>query len=294
MPRIQKAPKSATIEQDGFSLRPLKEDFAAIVSGIDLAFPPGSGLQERVRALHRDYPVLAFAEQNLEPNSFRAFSRIFGELEIDEHLTQFADPEFPEIIYLANYDEDGKPDPASADRGSAWHTDSTYKQNPCAHTILYALEVPATGGGTIFADMYRAYDTLPEEVKVRIEDRVARHLFGGGPASGGIIPLNENQKDLLPTVEQPVVLSHPDTGRKALYVNPLHTVEILGMDRQESDALLGFIFEHATGPDFIYHHLWQAGQLVVWDQRCTMHRAEANYPMHERRRLMRTKVCGTL
>ncbi len=285
-------PKSPSIEGDGLQVRPLSGNFAAIVSGIDLASVPGSGLEERVRVLHRDYPVLAFAEQSFDSTSFAAFSQIFGELEIDEHLTQFADPEFPEIIYLANYDEDGMPDPASADRGAAWHADSTYKQNPCVHTILYALEMPATGGGTIFADMYRAYETLPEEVKARIDDQTARHLFGGGPATGGLIPLNEEQKDLLPAVEQPVVLSHPDTGRKALYVNPLHTVEIVGMDRQESDALLGFLFEHATAPDFIYHHHWQVNQLVVWDQRCTMHRAEANYPLEQRRRLMRTKIRG--
>ena len=285
-------PKSPSIEGDGLQVRPLSGNFAAIVSGIDLASVPGSGLEERVRVLHRDYPVLAFAEQSFDSTSFAAFSQIFGELEIDEHLTQFADPEFPEIIYLANYDEDGMPDPASADRGAVWHTDSTYKQNPCVHTILYALEMPATGGGTIFADMYRAYETLPEEVKARIDDQTARHLFGGGPATGGLIPLNEEQKDLLPAVEQPVVLSHPDTGRKALYVNPLHTVEIVGMNRQESDALLGFIFEHATAPNFIYHHHWQVNQLVVWDQRCTMHRAEANYPLEQRRRLMRTKIRG--
>lgn len=286
-------PKSPSIEGAGLQVRPLSENFAAIVSGIDLAVVPGSDLAERVRLLHRDYPVLAFAEQRLDSASFAAFSRIFGELEIDEHLTQFADPEFREIIYLANYDADGMPDPASADRGAAWHADSTYKKNPCGHSILYALEVPATGGGTLFADMYRAYETLPEEVKARIDHRTARHLFGGGPATGGLIPLNDDQKDLLPAVEQPMVLSHPDTGRKALYVNPLHTVEIVGMDRQESDALLGFILEHATDPDFIYHHHWQVSQLVIWDQRCTMHRAEANYPIAQRRRLMRTKIRGT-
>ncbi len=285
-------PKSHAIAGDGLQVRPVFGNFAAIVSGIDLAAVPGSGLAERVRGLHRDYPVLAFADQSFEPTSFAAFSRIFGELEIDEHLTQFADPEFPEIIYLTSHDEHGMPDPASADRGAAWHADSTYKPNPCAHTILYALEMPATGGGTLFADMYRAYETLPDEVKARIDDRRARHLFGGGPATGGLIALTEDQNDLLPAVEQPVVLSHPDTGRKALYVNPLHTVEILGMDRHESDALLGLIFEHATDPDFIYHHHWQVRQLVVWDQRCTMHRAEANYPLDQRRRLMRNKIRG--
>ncbi len=111
-------PKSPSIAADGLQVRPLSGNFAAIVSGIDLAAVPGSGLEERIRDLHRHYPVLAFADQSFDATNFAAFSRIFGELEIDEHLTQFADPEFPEIIYLTSHDEEGMPDPASADRGA--------------------------------------------------------------------------------------------------------------------------------------------------------------------------------
>ena len=275
-----------------FDVKPLMQDFAALVSGLDLARVPGSADEARVRELHRRYPVLAFADQRLDPAEFVAFSRLFGPLEIDTHLTQFAAPEIPELITLANYDAAGKPDPASAGRGSAWHTDSTYKADPCAHTVLYALEVPSAGGGTLFADMARAYDSLPANVQAEIEGRRALHLFGAGPASGGVIPLTEEQKDLLPSVEQPVVRTHPESGRKALYVNPLHTVEIVGMARAESDALLDRLFAHALRPELIYHHHWQVGQVVIWDQRCTMHKAEAQYAMHERRRLLRTKIAA--
>ena len=106
------------------------------------------------------------------------------------------------------------------------------------------------------------------------------------------MPLRADQQGLLPAVTQPVVISHPDTGRRALRVNPLHTVEIIGLPRSESDALLEVLFAHATKPAFVYHHHWRVGQLVIWDQRCTMHRAEAAYSMNQRRRLMRAKICG--
>ena len=271
-------------------LRQLKEHFAAAVTGIDLAQAPGTELGERVRQLHREYPVLAFESQHLTAAEFLAVCQIFGEIERDHHLTQFADPDVPDVIYLVNYHKDGTPNPSSADRGSVWHADSTYKSKPCAHTALYALEIPVSGGGTMFADMYCAFDTLPHEVKTRIDGRTARHLFGGGSATGGVIPLTEEQRAQMPSVEQPAVLIHPDTGRKALYVNPLHTVEIVGLDRAESDALLRFIFEHATRAEFVYHHHWQVGQFVLWDQRCTLHRAEAKYASDQRRRLMRAKM----
>jgi taurine dioxygenase len=273
-------------------VEPVSDGFAAIVSGIDLVTVPDSPLAAQVRALHRDYPVLAFADQTLTAAEFADFSRVFGALEIDEHLPQFAHPDHREVIILSNVDADGRPDPESAGRGAAWHADSTYKTNPCAHTLLYALEIPDRGGGTLFADMARAYATLPDDIKARIEGRSARHLFGSGPAEGGVAPLRDDQQDLLPAVEHPMVIRHPETGRQALRVNPLHTVGIVGLERSESDALLKTVFDHATKPDFVYHHHWRVGQLVIWDQRCTMHRAEAAYPMDQRRRLLRTKICG--
>ncbi|MEL0111134.1 MAG: TauD/TfdA family dioxygenase [Rickettsiales bacterium] len=277
--------------RDEFAITPLTEGFAASVEGVDLAGINDPSVSDSLRRLHLRYPVLAFPEQDLDPQSFLAFARLFGDIEIDTHVQQFAHPGLPELIYLTNVDKDGKPDPASAGRGSAWHSDSSYKADPCAHTTLYALEVPSRGGGTIFADMYRAYDTLPDDIQERIEGRKARHLFSRGPAAaGGFIPLTPEQEAELPQVEQPVVRIHPETGRKALYVNPLHTVEIIGLDPSESTEILSFLFDHAVRPEFLYHHHWQPRQLVIWDQRCTMHRGEAAYSMAERRRLMRAKI----
>lgn len=270
----------------------IQPGFVASVEGVDLGLAPGSELEEKLRELHSDFPILAFPEQDLSPESFIAFARIFGDIEIDTHVPQFAHPGMPELIYLTNIDADGNPDPASAGRGSAWHSDSSYKREPCAHTVLYALEVPSKGGGTIFADMYRAYETLPDDMKARIDGRRARHLWSQGPAGGGHIPLTPEQEAALPQVIQPMVRVHPEAGRKALYVNPLHTTEIIDMEPGKSDEILSLLFDHSITADFQYHHHWLPRQLVIWDQRCTMHKAEAAYSMDERRRLMRTKIVG--
>lgn len=270
----------------------IQPGFVALVEGVDLGQVPGSELEDRIRELHGQFPILAFPEQDLTPGSFIAFARIFGDIEIDAHVPQFAHPGMPELIYLTNIDADGNPDPASAGRGSAWHSDSSYKPEPCAHTVLYALEVPSKGGGTVFADMYRAYETLPDEMKARIDGRQARHLWSQGPAGGGHIPLTTEQEAALPQVIQPMVRIHPVSARKGLYVNPLHTTEIIGMEPSEGDDILSYLFDHSISSDFQYHHHWLPRQLVIWDQRCTMHKAEAAYSMDERRRLMRTKIAG--
>jgi len=143
----------------------IQPGFVASVEGVDLGQVRGLELEDRLRELHGEFPILAFPEQGLTPESFIAFARVFGNIEIDAHVPQFAHPGMPELIYLTNIDADGNPDPASAGRGSAWHSDSSYKPEPCAHTVLYALEVPSKGGGTVFADMYRAYETLPDDMK---------------------------------------------------------------------------------------------------------------------------------
>jgi taurine dioxygenase len=275
-----------------FNTTIVQPGFVASVENIDLGQVPGSDLEDRLVDLHGRFPILAFPEQDLTPESFIAFARIFGDIEIDAHVPQFAHPSMPELIYLTNIDADGNSDPASAGRGSAWHSDSSYKPAPCAHTVLYALEVPSKGGGTVFADMYRAYETLPDDMKARIDGHYARHLWSQGPAGGGHIPLTSEQEAALPQVVQPMVRVHPVSGRKALYVNPLHTTEIIDMERSEGDEILYFLFVHSIGRDFQYHHHWLPRQLVIWDQRCTMHKAEAAYSMDERRRLMRTKIAG--
>jgi taurine dioxygenase len=239
---------------------------------------------------HRDYPVLAIRDLTLDAESFMAFGSLYGEFEIDHHLPQFQDKDHREVVYLTNRDEHGEPDPASAERGAAWHADSTYKEHPCAHTLLYAMAMPDKGAGTLFADMYRAYAALPGDLKDVIENRQAKHKFAAGPAVGGVIPMTDAQEDMHPTVLHPMVRAHPETGRKVLNINPLHVYGIVGMGQDEAKALLDRIFAHAMNPAFQYRHTYRVGDLVIWDQRCTWHRAEAAYEMAEHRLLMRAKI----
>ena len=273
-------------------VRSIVGGFAGEIAGLDLA----SGLDAEAKLLltraHADYPVLAIRDQSLDTDSFMAFGAVFGDFEIDHHLPQFQDKTHKEVVYLTNRDADGEPDPASANRGAAWHADSTYKEDPCAHTVLYAMEMPSQGAGTLFADMYRAYATLPRDLKDAIEDRRAKHNFSAGPAVGGVIPMTEEQEEMHPPVLHPMVRVHPGTGRKALYVNPLHTYGIVDMGPEEAGPLLDRIFEHALDPDFQYRHDYRVGDLVIWDQRCTWHKAEAAYSMDEHRLLMRAKIAA--
>lgn len=271
-------------------IEPIHEAFVARVTGLDAAKPIEVQVQARLRGWHAEYPILVFEDQSMDAAQFVEFARIFGPIEIDHHLTQFADAGYPEIIYVTNVGADGKPDPASAERGSEWHADSTYKAEPCAHTMLYALEIPSTGGGTFFADMRRAFADLPAPLRAKVERLSARHQFGCGRAPGGVIPPTPEERASLPSVTHPVVRRHPETGSQALYVNPLHTTGIVGLAADESDALLDELLDRAVMPQYVHHHQWRVGQVVIWDQRCTLHRAEATYSMTERRRLMRAKI----
>lgn len=277
--------------QDGNVLvRPIVDGFVGEIVGLDVA----SNLDGKVKSLlteaHQDFPVLAIRDQSLDARSFMAFGSVFGGFEIDHHVPQFQHESHPEVVFLTNRKADGEPDPASARRGAAWHADSTYKERPCAHTVLYAMEIPSKGAGTHFADMVRAYETLPADLKAVIEGRNGKHKFAAGPATGGVIPMTKAQDAMHPAVVHPMVRLHPASGRKSLYVNPLHTHGIVGMAPEEAVPLLDRLFEHALKPEYQYLHDYRIGDLVIWDQRRTLHKAEAAYSMDESRLLMRSKI----
>ncbi len=272
------------------SIETIHDNFVGVLSGLSL----GNSIDHQTKSVliqaHQDFPVLVIRDQSLDPESFMAFGSVFGSFEIDHHVPQYQDKDRQEVVYLTNRDKDGNPDPGSAERGAAWHADSTFKANPCAHTVMYAMKMPSRGAGTIFADMHRAYETLPEDLKAAIEGREAKHKFGAGPADGGIIPMTDEQEEMHPPVIHPMTRTHPATGRKMLNINPLHVYGVVDMPQAEAELLLHKLFAHALNPAFQYCHDYQAGDLVIWDQRCTWHKAEANYPMDEYRLLMRAKI----
>lgn len=275
--------------EDG-NLHPVKDGFIGELTGLDLNDNLNQKCGKILRQAHDIYPVIVIRNQSLCTQSFMNFCKIFGAFEIDHHLPQFQDKNHPEIVYLTNRDLEGNPDPASAERGAVWHCDSTYKEHPCAHTVLYAMEIPTKGAGTYFSDSVRSYETLPDKLKDAIFHRQAKHKFGAGPALGGVIPMTEEQEDMHPPVTHPMVRIHPTTGRTGLYINPLHVYGIVGMKQEKASILLKKVFEHALRPEFQHLHNYRVGDLVIWDQRRTMHKAEAAYSMKESRLLMRAKL----
>ena len=282
------------LDNPSIKVNTIVDNFVGRISGLDLSAGADTKTTDFLTRTHADYPVLAIEGQSLDTSTFKAFCRIFGNFEIDHHVTQFAVEGHPELVYMTNRTNDGKPDPSSAGRGAAWHTDSTFKAHPCTHTVMYAMEMPSKGAGTLFADMYRAYETLPKDIKDTIGVCAGKHKFSAGPAEGGVIPMTEEQDEMHPPVTHPMVRTHPLTGRKALYVNPLHVYGIVDMPQKEAALLLDRIFTHALKPEFQYCCSYRVGDLVIWDQRCTWHKAEAAYSVDEYRLLMRAKISAAV
>ncbi len=273
------------------SVRPMSEKLGAEIRGIDLSAPPDAqAFAAILQTLHR-YGVIFFRGQNLTPDQLAAFSRCFGELDI-HHMTEHVFPHLPQVRVLSNVKKDGVS--IGITRGGMhWHSDLSYKPQPALVTLLYAVECPPSGADTQFADMYAAFADLPEEKRKKLQTLRAVHdrnyrysaLYPGRP------PLTPEQVAKVPPVEHPLVRRHPATGRPALFVAKDVVSHIVGMTEDESRALIDELEAFATRPDRIYSHKWQAGDLVVWDNRCTLHRATPYDPQY-RRTLYRTQVKG--
>ena len=273
----------------------LTGSIGAEVRGVDLARDGGG---DAFAAIHRafvDHSVLVFREQALPPEALVAFSERFGPLE--QHvLKQFALPENPDVFVVSNVKEKGKPKGAIR-AGQYWHSDCSYMARPTLASLLHALEIPSYGGDTMFASMAAAYEALSATMQGFLDGLTAVHdyshayetFFSKFPDRP---PLTEEEKAKVPPVEHPLVRVHPESGRKALFVNPGFTRSVVGLSEAESRALLDFLFDHARQPDFIYRHRWTPGDLVIWDNRATWHLAIADYDMDEPRHLYRTSVAG--
>jgi len=283
-----------------YAAKPSGEILGCRIEGLDLSQPFGEkelGLTLRRLA---DHGVVCFPKQSLDPAVQVAFSRLFGGLEI--HVSgAFQEPGHPEMMILSNMVEGGKP-VGLADAGQEWHTDMSFSKPIAFVNVLYALKVPRRDGrplgATRFASMTAAYDALPDDVKRRIEGRTATHNFEkfwemmrqrGGPQTSRA-PMTEEQKRQKPPVSQPMVMVHPISGRKILYADPGYTVSIDGMDKQESDKQLEFLFQHQLQPQFQYAHRWEEGDVLIWDNLQTLHRADADYRADEPRLMKRCQA----
>ncbi|MBV8170280.1 MAG: TauD/TfdA family dioxygenase [Alphaproteobacteria bacterium] len=274
----------ATATQD-MSIRPLSPALGAEITGIDLG-GASTGLMDRIYQAFLDHSVLVVRDQELTPDQFGAFGERFGAVQ-PHPVTKNRHPEDARITVLGT-DPGAKPDRGVLMRGVGWHTDMAYETKPAKATALYAREVPTVGGDTLFASMYAAYDALPQTLRARLDPLMGVFKYGGRTAYGTEI-LTEAQK-AKPAVEHRVVRVHPETGRKALYVNPYHSLGFAGVAPAESNAMLDEIFaEHLVRPEWEYRHKWRPGDVVVWDNRCLVHSATGDYPLDQRRHIWR--VC---
>lgn len=234
--------------------------------------------------------VLRFRAMPMTPQQLVAFSGQFGELQ--PHIAKrYRLPEAPEVVLMTNQDDAGNFDRVGAERGVGWHSDLAYDRTPAKATFLHAVALPDRGGNTSFANMYLAWDTMPDELKRRVDGTMAVYRQGGRLGlNQGITP---HPEDRLADVVHPVIRVHPESGRRSVYANPYHTVCIVGMARAESDALLDELFAWCAQPQFQWDQRWQVGDTIMWENRSAWHSGNLDYPLDQLRKFYRTTVRGT-
>jgi taurine dioxygenase len=275
--------------------RRLSGGLGAEIADVDLSSPHCDNIFPAIHEAFLDHSVLVFHDQNLSPDQLVTFARRFGRLE--QHvLKDFALPENPDVFIVSNVKDAGKPIGAIR-AGQYWHSDCSYMAKPTLASLLYAHEIPSYGGDTMFTSTVRAYEELSDTMKALLSGLSAVHdynlayeqffaRFSDRP------PLSAEQRAKVPPVQHPIVRTHPETGKKALFVNPGFTRHIIGMSEMESRAILSLLFEHAAQPHMMYRHRWTKGDVVIWDNRATWHLAVADYDMNEPRHMHRTSVEG--
>lgn len=250
---------------------------------------------DRLRGLLHDRGVVAVRGQDLSEEEQVGFARRFGQLQkifIKEALST----RYPELFFVSNVVENGKP-LGSMDAGRFWHTDGAYLAKPHNVSMLYAVEVPQQGGkalgDTLFAGMAAAYDALPEAIQRRIEGlRAAHSLYHRYAVAPGKVEPMARRTDEFPPASHPLVICHPVTGRRCLYLSEGYTTHVEGLPRDESEQLLRELCRHVLNPAFQYRHSWAEGDLLIWDNRATLHRATFDYAPEQRRVMRRATVAG--
>ena len=272
----------------------LSDALGAEISGVDVAILDDRELARAMEAFH-GHCILVFRDQDLSPAAQVAFSRRLGDIQY--HVSpEVCLADQPEVMVLSNEIRNGK-NVGIADAGSDWHSDHSYMAVPTKISMLHAIRVAEEGGDTEWANMYTAYDTLPEETKVRIEGLIGIHTFNrirnprvGMPERHG--DGKEHYKRSPPDAYHPLALVHPVTGRKALYCSSRFTIAIDGMEDARAQPLLDELFAHQLQRDFVYHHSWAKGDLMMWDNRCTLHWACGGIVSPGIRHLHRTTIQG--
>ena len=273
-----------TLARQALNITPLSPVVGAEIRGLDLRNPIDAATQRLLRQAWHDHAVLLLRDQAISRQQQARFGACFGALQMVRDRNGVEHP-YPWMVYVSNIRKDGKPIGYLPDGEMHFHSDQSYIAEPPVGTMLYAIEVPSKGGNTLFASAYAAYEALSDAMKSRLDGLRALHTYDLGtvPTLRGAAPPGS------PSFVHPIVRTHPVTGRKVLFVSRLTTVAIEGMDRADADALLEELFAHQEQQRFVYEHVWRPGDVILWDNRCTLH-ARTDFSPAERRLLRRLVV----
>jgi taurine dioxygenase len=268
--------------------RALSPALGAEIMSVDLSKPLDDDVFQAILDIWHENLVILLRDQTLDEDDQVRFASRFGTLNRSHKKRAHHSDKNDAVMYISNIRENGQLIGALPDGEMHFHTDQSHQEKPSAATMLYSIEVPSKGGNTLFANAYKAYETLPEDVRRKIEGRRAINAYdydNAGTRRGTVL------RPDVPSATHPIVRTHPDSGRKALYVNRLMTVAIEGMDTAESEELLNFLFDHQEQTAFVYEHVWRPKDLIMWDNRCTLH-ARTDFSAEERRLMRRVTILG--
>ena len=289
----QQSVSAKTYGAGRFEVVPLTRHIGAEIRGIDLRVEPDAATVQAIYQAWLDHAVLIFPEQKLEQEDLLRATRFFGEPGKLSRPPKFFPKGYsrllPGIMMISNIRENGEPIGALPDGEMMFHHDMIHAAIPSKATMLYSVEIPSTGGNTLFASGYAAYDTLDPAIRDRLEGKKALHHYNYGSTIRG----DNRGTEAFAEQVHPVFRTHEDTGRKAVYVNRLMTVKVLDMPEDESEQLLNAVYDHAEKREFVYEHVWRIGDLLLWDNRCSSH-ARTDFPSTERRLMFRTTVEGNV
>ena len=271
-------------------ISPLSDHTGAEARGLDLSRPVDADTRKRLNKAFSEHSVLAIRDQALTPHQFVDAVQLFGEI-FQQHNSRFALPECPQIHYISN--QDRYQDGTRYIPGSGYHTDHSNDAMPPKATVLLAIKLPDKGGDTQYVNMHRAYEDLSASMKKRIDGLKAIHVYQSKFSARKLMDLPADGKDkLAQAMHHPIVRTHPETGRKSLYINPIRIEGIVGMPESEALGLLDELLAHATQEKYQYRHKWQPGDLVMWDNRCLLHKANGDYDHSQTRYLYRVMLRG--
>jgi taurine dioxygenase len=302
---LEETEMAAMLERERIDVKPTGAALGADIEGVDLARELSLDAVNAIKQAWADHLVLRFRGQRLDDDQLMRFSAHFGELDWapviaasrvkipgKDRYVESAEEGRRYISVISNIVENGKAIGALGAYESIWHTDMSYNPEPPCASALYALEVPTSGGDTGFANMYLAYETMPDELRQQVEGRLCRHdstYNSAGELRRGSSEVTDPRE--APGADHPIIRTHPVTGRRALFLGRRRNAYILGLELQDSERLLDALWAHAGRPELTWYQQWRVGDLVLWDNRCVMHRRDEFDP-NSRRLMHRSQIRG--